>query len=169
MTPRTQVAYVAAGLVLVLGLLSLLNPALAMRLLGLELSAARGLSEVRSHYGALYVTMAALVLWALPLRPRTGPLLRTLGVLWLGAAAGRVASMVIDGLATPMNVVLLVMQLFIGGVLVWVSTEPSATRAEMRARRDALRARREAARAREEAARRAPTPAPGGEREPGRS
>jgi hypothetical protein len=72
MTTRTQLAYAAAGVVLVLGLLSLLNPVLAARLLGLRDRGAPRLSEVRATYGALFVTMAALLLWALPLRPRAG-------------------------------------------------------------------------------------------------
>jgi hypothetical protein len=145
MTLRTQLAYAAAGLALVLGLLSLLNPYAAMRLLGLEMGAPRGLSEVRSMYGALHVTMAVLMLWAVPLRPRTAPLLRTIGILWLGAAAGRVASLLIDGVFGPVNLVLLAVQLFIGGTLVWASVESASERIEARIRRDDARRRREAA------------------------
>lgn len=144
MTLRTQLAYVAAGVALVLGLLGLLNPGAAMRLLGLDVVSPRGLSEVRSMYGALHVTMAALMLWAIPLRPRTAPLLRTLGVIWLGAAAGRVASLLIDdAVVGPWNLVLLALQLFIGGALVWASLEPTSARLEARALREA-RERREA-------------------------
>jgi hypothetical protein len=139
MTLRTQLAYVAAGLALVLGLVSLLNPYLAMRLLGLEVVAPRGLSEVRSMYGALHVTMGALMLWAVPLRPRTSPLLRTIGILWLGAAAGRVASLLIDPVFGLVNLAILAGQLFIGGTLIWASVESASARLEARIRRDAAR------------------------------
>ncbi|CAN5774283.1 hypothetical protein BH23DEI1_BH23DEI1_16140 [soil metagenome] len=145
MTLRTQLAYAAAGLALVLGLLSLLNPYVAIRLLGLDVVSPRGLSEVRSMYGALHVTMAALMLWAIPLRPRTSPLLRTLGVLWLGAAAGRVASLLIDAdVIGPVNFLFLLLQLVIGGALVWASLESTASRLEARARLDRRRERRKA-------------------------
>lgn len=141
MTLRTQLAYVAAGLALLLGLLGLLNPNATMRLLGLEMAAPRGLSEVRSMYGALHLTMAVLMLWAVPLRPRTAPLLRTIGILWLGAAAGRVASVLIDGVFGPVNLLMLAGQLFIGGALVWASLETATARIEARVRRDAQRRR----------------------------
>lgn len=140
MTLRTQLAYVAAGLVLILGLVGLLNPHVAVRLLGLEMAAPRGLSEVRSMYGALHLTMAVLMLWAVPLRPRTAPLLRTIGILWLGAAAGRVASMLIDGVFGPINLLMLAGQLFVGGTLLWASLETATARIEARVRRDAARA-----------------------------
>ena len=103
MTTRTQLAYAAAGVVMLLGLLSLFNPVLATRLLGLEIVAPRGLSEVRATYGALFVTMAVLLLWALPQRPRGAIVVRAVGLLWAGAAAGRIASMAIDGTVGPVN------------------------------------------------------------------
>jgi hypothetical protein len=153
MTLRTQLAYAAAGLVLILGLVSFLNPPLAMNLLGFqiprglagEVGPTRAISEVRSTYGALHLTMAVLMLWAVPLRPRTAPLLRTIGILWLGAAAGRVASLLIDGVFGPVNLVLLAVQLFIGGTLVWASVESASERIEARIRRDDARRRRETA------------------------
>jgi len=152
MTTRTQLAYAAAGVVLLLGLLSLFNPALAARLLGLEIVAPRGLSEVRATYGALFVTMAALLLWALPLRPRGGIVVRVMGLLWAGAAAGRVASMAIDGIVTIGNVVALVLAVVVAALLVWGSLETPPTAAQVADRRAALAARRSARAAGREAA-----------------
>jgi hypothetical protein len=145
MTLRTQLAYAAAGLTLVLGLLGLLNPFLTTSLLGLEIVAPRGVSEVRSMFGALHLTMAGLMLWAVPLRPRTAPLLRTMGILWLGAAAGRAASLAIDGLAGPGPLLLFVLQAFVGAALVWASLESETARVEARLRREAARDDRRAA------------------------
>ena len=151
MTTRTQLAYAAAGVVLLLGLLSLFNPVLAARLLGLDLAAPRGLSEVRATYGALFVTMGALLLWALPQRPRAAIVVRAMGILWAGAAAGRVASMAIDGILTVGSFGLLAIALGVAVLLLWGSFEMPPTPAEAAARRAATAARRQTAAARREA------------------
>ena len=114
MTLRTQLAYLAAGLTLVLGLLALVNPLLAVRVLGLEVLEPRGLSEIRATYGALFVVMAGVMFWAIPTRPRSTPWLRFAAFLWLGAAAGRILSIAIDGVVTPLNLVALAVQLVVG-------------------------------------------------------
>jgi hypothetical protein len=141
MTLRTQLAYAAAGVLGLLGLLGLLNPAAAAGLFGLGVGTGRGLSEVRSTYGALFLTMSGLVLWAIQARPKASPLLRTIGVLWLGAAAGRVASLLIDGFGDVVNVLLLLVQLAVGGVLLWASLESEKARIEARVRREQERTR----------------------------
>ncbi len=147
MTTRTQAAYAAAGVVLLLGLASLFNPILAARLLGLEIVAPRALSEVRATYGALHVTMAALLLWAIPLRPRQGIVVRILGVLWAGAAVGRLASLLIDANWSLTGFVVLLAQFAVAGVLVWASLEVPPPRAELRARREVAAARERVKRA----------------------
>jgi len=151
MTTRTQLAYAAAGVVLLLGLLSLFNPVLATRLLGLEIAAPRGLSEARATYGALFVAMGALLLWALPQRPRGAIVVRVMGILWAGAAAGRIASMVIDGILTVGNFGMLAVALAVAVLLVWGSFETLPTAAESAARREAAAARRAAGRAKRQA------------------
>ncbi len=148
MTLRTQVAYAAAALTLAVGLLALLNPMLAARLAGLEVVAPRGLSELRSGHGALTLALGALMLWALPLRPKKGPLLRTLAILVAAAALGRLASVAIDGVPTLMNLVFLLLQAFVAAAVFWASSERLPSRAERRARREAADARDEAASAR---------------------
>ncbi|MFO8150873.1 MAG: DUF4345 family protein [Trueperaceae bacterium] len=153
MTTRTQLAYAAAGVVLLLGLLSLFNPVLATRLLGLEIAAPRGLSEVRATYGALFVTMAALLLWALPQRPRGAIVVRAMGILWAGVAAGRIASMAIDdGTLTVGNVASLAVAAVVAVLLLWGSLETPPTAAEAASRREAAAARRAAGRAKRESA-----------------
>jgi hypothetical protein len=153
MTTRTQLAYAATGIVLVLGLLSLFNPFVAGGLLGLGIVSPRGLSELRATYGAMFVTMAALLLWALPLRPRSGVLVRGLGLLWGGAAAGRLASMAIDGLLTLGNLGAFGLAVAVAFCLVWASFELPPSPAEALARREAGAARRRLAGARRRAAR----------------
>lgn len=114
MSLRTQLAYLAAAVTLVLGLLSLLNPLLAVRVLGLEVLEPRGLSEIRATYGAMFVVMAGAMFWAVPSRPRSAMWLRFAGILWLGAAAGRLLSIAIDGVVTPLNLVALAVELVVG-------------------------------------------------------
>ncbi|MDF1522716.1 MAG: DUF4345 domain-containing protein [Trueperaceae bacterium] len=166
MTTRTQLTYAAAGIVLVLGLLSLLNPWLAAGMLGFELVAPRAVSEVRATYGALFVTMGALLLWALPQRPRAALVLRAMGLLWAGVALGRIASMTIDGLFTVGNVAGLAVALVLAALLLWGGFEVPPTGAEVRARREVAAARRRADEARRTgasqrgAADRAPAAAP---------
>ena len=123
MTVRTQLAYLAAGITLVLGLLSLLNPLLAVRLLGLEVLEPRGLSEIRATYGALFTVMGGVMFWAVPTRPRNSSWLRFAGILWLGAAAGRILSIVIDGVVTPFNLLSLALELVVGVTAVVGSME----------------------------------------------
>jgi hypothetical protein len=107
---------------------------------------------VRATYGALFVTMAALLLWALPLRPRGGIVVRAMGLLWAGAAAGRVASMAIDGIVTVGNVGALALAGVVAALLVWGSLETPPTAAQVADRRAALAARRSARAAGREAA-----------------
>lgn len=114
MTVRTQLAYLAAGITLVLGLLSLLNPLVAVRLLGLEVLEPRGLSEIRATYGALFTVMAGVMFWAVPTRPRNSAWLRFAGILWLGSAAGRILSIILDGVLTPFNLLSLALELGVG-------------------------------------------------------
>lgn len=163
MTTRTQFAYAATGLVLIAGLIGLFNPVVVAGLLGFELASARSIAEVRATYGALHVTLAALLLWSIPLRPRHGLAVRVLGLLWVGAAAGRLAGFLIDGVVTPVNFVLLIVQLAVGAALVWASFEVPPAPAEVRARREVAAAKERVARAQATAAP-SSTPAP---RQPG--
>ena len=100
---RTTLAYVAAAALVAFGLLALLNPLVAVRLVGLEVIEPRGLSEVRASYGALLLAMGGVMLWAVPTRPRSAPWLRFAGLLWTASALGRIASVVLDGVWTPVN------------------------------------------------------------------
>jgi len=110
---RTRLAYISAAILLVLALLAFLNPWLMVRVVGFELLEGRGLSEMRATYGAFFIVMAGVLLWALPNRPAGKPYLRFGGLLWLGAAVGRIASMVIDGALLPFNFAALALELVI--------------------------------------------------------
>ncbi len=172
MTVRTQLAYVAAVLLIVFGLLALISPLFTARLMGLEVVSPRGVSEVRSGYGAFTLAIGALMLWAIPLRPKKAPLLRTVAILVAAAAAGRLVSVAIDAVFTLANLLLLVLQGAVAWAAFWASTERLPSRTEQRARREAAEARDQAASARlqaVEAERRARGAAASYQREPDRS
>lgn len=110
---RTTLAYVAAAALVAFGLLALLNPLVAVRLVGLEVIEPRGLSEVRANYGALLLAMGGVMLWAVPTRPRSAPWLRFAGLLWAASTLGRIASVVLDGVWTPVNLLTVLAAAFI--------------------------------------------------------
>lgn len=118
---RTTLAYFAAALTIAFGLLALLNPLVAVRLVGLEVIEPRGLSEVRATYGAFILMMGGAMVWAVPTRPRSAPWLRFAGLAWGAAAAGRLASVVLDGVWTPLNLAILVGTAFVSAAFILAS------------------------------------------------
>jgi Domain of unknown function (DUF4345) len=125
MTPRTQLGYLAAILTLALGLVGFLGPIWMAELLGFRAAQLepRGLSEIRATYGGLFIVMGAVMLWAIPTRPRGTPYLRFASFLWLGASVGRLLSMIIDGVVTPMNFAGLGLEVVIGVCALLASLE----------------------------------------------
>jgi len=116
---RTTLAYLAAAALVVFGLLALLNPLVAARLVGLEVVEPRGLSEIRASYGAMILMLirasygamilmlGGIMVWAVPMRPRSAPWMRLAGLLWTAATLGRAASVLLDGVWTPVNLLFL--------------------------------------------------------------
>jgi len=115
---RTTLAYVGAAGLVAVGLLALLNPLVTVRLIGLEVIDPRGLSEVRAAYGAGLLAMGGAMLWAIPTRPRSISWLRFAGLLWSAAAAGRIVSVVLDGVWTPLNLVFVLGAVYLAVVFV---------------------------------------------------
>ncbi|MFO7546741.1 MAG: DUF4345 family protein [Trueperaceae bacterium] len=107
MNARANLVYVSAGVTLTLGLLGLLNPALTVRMLGLELVDPRGLSQARATFGALHVTLGAVLLWAAAQRSVPAAYLWLPTMLLGSIAVGRLLSILIDGAITFPNVAFL--------------------------------------------------------------
>ncbi len=114
---RRQFAYLAAGVVILTGLLGLVNPLLAVRLYGLEVVEPRGISQVRASFGGLYLALGGMLLWAATPRASTAgnaagrPYLRAAALLVGCVAVGRVLSIVIDATVTPLNLLFLAFEL----------------------------------------------------------
>lgn len=112
---RRQLAFIAAGVAVASGLLGLLNPLLAVRVYGLEVVELRGLSQARATFGALYLALGGVLLWAAAPRGSDGagvrPYLRVVALLVGCVAAGRLLSIVIDGAVSPLNFLFLAFEL----------------------------------------------------------
>ncbi|MEI6028888.1 MAG: DUF4345 family protein [Betaproteobacteria bacterium] len=102
-----------AILTIALGLLGLLAPLLAGRMVGLKPEGPRGLSELRATYGGLFagLGLACLVLQA----PAA---YAVAACAWLGAALARLASMALDRNPSWLNAGGLALE-FVIGVLMW--------------------------------------------------
>lgn len=125
---RTTLAYLAAAALVAFGLLALLNPLVAARLVGLEVVEPRGLSEVRAFYGAMILMLGGVMVWAVPMRPRSAPWMRLAGLLWAAATLGRAASVILDGVWTPVNLLFLLASGVIAAAFILASfqTRPRA-------------------------------------------
>ena len=121
----------AAGIVILLfGLAGLLAPQRVLGVLGLATlnasTAAATLGEVRATYGGLFTVMGAYALFAAvnPAARRESILL--LGLLWLGAAAGRACGVSVDGNPGLLGWVALGIEVVVGGVLALAAASASA-------------------------------------------
>jgi len=128
MSVRTQLAYLAAGLTLALGLLGLLNPLLTVRIVGLEVVEPRGLSEARAVFGAMFVVLGAVMLWSVSARSAPVAYLRMSGIVMGAIAVGRLSSIVIDGVLSPLNFAFLALELLIAISTVLASFRPRGGR-----------------------------------------
>lgn len=125
---RTTLAYAAAIALVAFGLLALLNPLVAVRLVGLEVVEPRGLSEIRASYGAFLLAFGGAMIWAIPTRPRSAPWLRFGGVLFLAWTAGRGASVLLDGVWTPLNLLVTVLGAVLAVALLLASFQSRPSR-----------------------------------------
>lgn len=125
---RTTLAYLAAAAVVAFGLLALLNPLVAVRLVGLEVVEPRGLSEIRASYGAFVLMMGGAMVWAVPMRPHSAPWLRFAGLAWGAAALGRLASVILDGVWTPLNLTTLLVATFVSAAFLLASFQTPSRR-----------------------------------------
>jgi len=80
------------------GLMSIVSPAAAERFTGLTAAGPRGISEIRSVLGGLFVGLGIAVLIF-----RTASSFGTLGIGYLAIALVRTASIFADGASTPTN------------------------------------------------------------------
>ena len=127
MNPRITAAVVGV-ITLGLGLAGLLYPARVMGLLGFTVlnasQAAAVLGEVRATYGGLFVVLGVYTLAAAmrPSMPRAPLLL--IGLLWLGACAGRLLGASLDGNPGLFGWLFMTVELLLGASLVAAAVLP---------------------------------------------
>lgn len=115
---RSRLVYVAAAVPLALGLFGLINPVFTARVLGLEVGALRGLSQVRGTFGAMHIALGTLILLGTLPRPAAPTYLRAAALLVGAVIVGRLLSVVIDGAFTVLNVLFLLSEVAVlAGVL----------------------------------------------------
>jgi hypothetical protein len=96
------------------GLLAALRPSAVPGFTGLETSGPRGVTEIRSIFGGLFIGVGAF-----PLIADVPETYHMLGVMYLAIGAVRLVSMVIDGsLAESSNIISLVVEIVFGVILV---------------------------------------------------
>lgn len=121
MNPRVVTALIGT-IILVLGLAGLFYPERVMGVLGFALAspahAAITYGEVRATYGGIFVVMGVYTLLAAfePGRHRARLLL--IGLLWLGAFAGRLLGTFTDGSPGFLGWLAVAFELVMGGALV---------------------------------------------------
>lgn len=91
MDPSYILANLGACLTMGLGLLGLFAPAKAAALTSLSPAGPNGRSEIRATYGGLFAALGGACLAA-----QAEGVFLTVGVAWIGAALGRVWSIVVD-------------------------------------------------------------------------
>ena len=98
-----------------LGCLGLFAPTRAATLTSISPVGPNGVSEIRATYGGLFAAMGgACLATQLPV------FFAAAGIAWLGAAAGRVWSILIDRNVDPKNLGAVAMEAAIGGLLLSV-------------------------------------------------
>jgi hypothetical protein len=96
------------------GLLGALRPSALPGFTGLEAPGPRGITEVRSIFGGLFIGVGAF-----PLIVGAPAAYRMLGVMYLAIGVVRVISMVVDGsLSESSNIISLVVEIVFGVILV---------------------------------------------------
>ena len=80
------------------GILGLFFPKKAARMVGLEAKTKAGFSEFRATYGGVWLFMGLFALYV-----GDPYIYAVVGLAWLGAACGRVFSIIIDKAATRQN------------------------------------------------------------------
>jgi hypothetical protein len=105
--------YLAAGATLITGLVALIRPSAVTNFIGLEPIGGRGITEIRTVLGGLFIALGAIPLV-------TGEALAywILGVVYLVLGVVRAVSMVIDKSIVTSNIISLGFEIVAGVILI---------------------------------------------------
>jgi hypothetical protein len=102
-----------AAITVLLGLMGLISPTAVARLTGLGLPDALARSEVRATHGGFFLALGVI---ALASEERWVYL--ALGLAWVGAAIGRLVSVIADNSRSPKNLAGVAFEAAIGALLI---------------------------------------------------
>lgn len=102
-------ALITAGL----GVMGLLSPARAAAFTSIRPEGDVGVSEIRATYGGFFLALGGYALWS-----QNDFAFAVVGIAWLGAAAGRALSVVVDRSTSPKNIGGILFEAAIGALLV---------------------------------------------------
>ncbi len=105
--------YIAGIATILTGVISLFWPLKILGFTGLDVNGGRGITEIRSVLGALFIGLGAAVLYF-----NTPETFKVLGITYLVMAVARVVSMFIDDSVVSSNVISLVVEAAFGIILV---------------------------------------------------
>jgi len=103
---------VAALLTAATGLLALIKPDATYGFIGLNANGVRGVSEIRSIFGGMFIALGIVPLFLGPVA------YQMLGITYLAIAAARAFSIVFDKSYAQSNLISLVIELLLGAILV---------------------------------------------------
>ena len=105
--------YVSAAATILTGAVSLFWPTKVLGFTGLDVVGGRGITEVRTILGALFIGLGAAVLFY-----NTPDAYRILGITYLVMAVVRAVSILLDRSAVSSNIISLAVEALIGIILV---------------------------------------------------
>jgi len=95
------------------GLLALVKPTSIYGFTGLIAEGGRGITEIRSIFGGLFIALGAAALYY-----RLPQTYAMLGIVYLGIAAVRLVSMILDKSIVSSNIISLVVEIVFGVILI---------------------------------------------------
>ncbi|MDY6847119.1 MAG: DUF4345 family protein [Chloroflexota bacterium] len=104
---------VAATGTIVTGLLALIKPESIYGFTGLRADGGRGITEIRSIFGGLFIALGGVALYY-----RTPQVYNMLGIMYLVIALVRAVSMILDKSVETSNIISLVVEIVLGIILI---------------------------------------------------
>jgi hypothetical protein len=102
---------IAALLTAATGLLALIKPDATYGFIGLNANGVRGVSEIRSIFGGMFIALGIVPLFLGPVA------YQMLGITYLAIAAARAFSIVFDKSYAQSNLISLVIEILLGAIL----------------------------------------------------
>jgi hypothetical protein len=140
MTKRTLAGYAAAAVILSLGVVGLIFPIAIGHLYGLDINPEhpRGWPSLRAVFGGSQLAIGAMIGYGMLRRADHQELVRFGGYIWAATATGRMVTTVFVQLVSPLNLMLLFLDISIAAGVLAAGYEELKPRAKKDARASTL-------------------------------